>query len=73
MSGFNVFQIFACKWRSNNDFKFKCDFKWKRTALKRRFAIAQVILKYISDDVISDVKANTICADDDSCVKILDD
>ena len=35
--------------------------------------IAPVFMKYISDDVICDVKANTICADDDSCVKIPDD
>eukprot|EP00957_Ditylum_brightwellii_P107165 8176035-Ditylum_brightwellii.AAC.1 len=73
MSGFNVFQVFACEWRSNEEFKFKSVFKWKRTALKRRFAIAPVVLKYISDDMICDVKTNTICADDDSCIKIPDD
>ena len=73
MSGFNVFQVFACEWRCNKKFMFKSVFEWKRAALKRRFAIAPVVLKYISDYVICDVKANTICADDDSCVKIPDD
>eukprot|EP00957_Ditylum_brightwellii_P172708 13147662-Ditylum_brightwellii.AAC.1 len=73
MSGFNVFQVFACEWRSNKKLKFKGVFEWKRTALKRSFAIAPVVLNYISDDVICDVKAKTICADDDSCVKIPDD
>eukprot|EP00957_Ditylum_brightwellii_P124889 9520747-Ditylum_brightwellii.AAC.1 len=66
MSGFNVFQVFAYEWRCNQKFKFKSAFERKRTALKRRFAIAPVVLKYISGDVICDVKANTICADDDS-------
>ena len=73
MSGFNVFQVFACEWRCNKELISKSEFEWKRTALKRRFTIAPVILKYISDDVICDIKANTICADDDACVKILDD
>ena len=41
--------------------------------MKRRFAIAPLVLKYISDNVICDVKANTICVDDDSCVEIPDD
>ena len=41
--------------------------------MERRFAIAPLVLKYIFDDVICDVKANTICADDDSCVEISDD
>eukprot|EP00957_Ditylum_brightwellii_P136692 10423834-Ditylum_brightwellii.AAC.2 len=72
MSGFNVFQVFACEWRSNKEFKFKSVFK-KKTALKKRFVIAPVVLKYISDDVICDVKADTICAADESCVEIPDD
>eukprot|EP00957_Ditylum_brightwellii_P078947 6003234-Ditylum_brightwellii.AAC.1 len=37
------------------------------TALERSFAIAPVFMKYISNDVICGVKANIICADDDSC------
>ena len=35
--------------------------------------IAPVVLKYISDDVVCDIKANSICADDDSGVEISDD
>eukprot|EP00957_Ditylum_brightwellii_P074134 5633417-Ditylum_brightwellii.AAC.1 len=54
-------------------FIFKSIFEWKRTALKRNFANAPVILKYISNDVICDVKANTICADNNSGVEISDD
>eukprot|EP00957_Ditylum_brightwellii_P084368 6416304-Ditylum_brightwellii.AAC.1 len=73
MTGFDVFWFFACEWRCNKEFILKSDFKWKRTALKRRFAIAPVFLKYISNDVICNVKANTICSDDDACVEILDD
>eukprot|EP00957_Ditylum_brightwellii_P010534 797864-Ditylum_brightwellii.AAC.1 len=73
ISGFKVFQVFACEWRSNKEFKFKSVFKWKKTALIRRFAITPVVLKCSSDDVIYDVKANTKCADNDSCVKIPDD
>eukprot|EP00957_Ditylum_brightwellii_P176530 13444158-Ditylum_brightwellii.AAC.1 len=73
MSGFNVFQVLACEWRCNKEFILKSVFEWKRTALKRMFAIAPVVLKYISDDVLCDVKANTICAEDDSGVEISDD
>eukprot|EP00957_Ditylum_brightwellii_P081277 6182697-Ditylum_brightwellii.AAC.1 len=73
MSGFNVFQVFACEWRGNKKFIFKSVFEWKRTALERRFGIAPVVLKYNSDDVVCDVKANTKCADDDSGVEIYDD
>eukprot|EP00957_Ditylum_brightwellii_P056589 4289753-Ditylum_brightwellii.AAC.1 len=73
MSGADVFQVFACEWRCNEKFIFKSVFDRKRTTLKRRFAIAPVALKYISNNVIRDVKANTICAGDDSCVEISDD
>ena len=73
MSGFNAFQVFVCEWKSSKEFKFKSVFEWKMTALKKRFAIAPVVLKYISDDVICDVKADIICADDDSGVEMYDD
>eukprot|EP00957_Ditylum_brightwellii_P011154 845110-Ditylum_brightwellii.AAC.1 len=73
MSGFSDFQVFACEWRSNKEFIFKSVFEWKRTALKRRFTIVPLVLKYISDDVICDVKAYTICDDDNSCVETPDE
>eukprot|EP00957_Ditylum_brightwellii_P162885 12403731-Ditylum_brightwellii.AAC.1 len=73
MSGFNIFQVFACEWRCNKEFKFKSVFKWKKAALKRRFVIAPVALNYISDDMVCDVNANIICANDDSGVEMSDD